>query len=248
MAISKQQHEAFARFFEEPTREALRDLIKTNIGETDYLDFKETWPESPKLAKHILSLANSGGGAMVIGVSQEEDGSVVTTGLPSLQDKADIAKGIQKFLPKEIRTAILDFSYKDSEYPALKGKSFQVLLVEHDPKYLPFLSLSDGDGIKKNVVYVRNGTSSTEATHEELQKIINKRLETGHSTEKVLNLTEHLDQLKVLDKERPNLGTATSRLGELFMSYFDARSKDYKDFVNSLYSRKKKLIERDLGL
>lgn len=40
MKLAKSQHELFAQFFEEPTREKLRDLVKQNIGETDYLDFK----------------------------------------------------------------------------------------------------------------------------------------------------------------------------------------------------------------
>lgn len=90
MTILKEQHETFAQFFTAPTREALRELLRRNIGETDYLDFKADWPALPKLARHILALANSGGGALVVGVSQQTDGSLVPSGLPSIKDKAEL--------------------------------------------------------------------------------------------------------------------------------------------------------------
>lgn len=185
---------------------------------------------------------------MVVGAAQSEDGGIDPCGLELLADKADVDKGLQKFIPKEINWSVLDFSYRDSEYPVLKGKNFQVMLVEHDPKYLPFLSLSDGDGVRRSAIYVRRGTSSTEATHQDLQKLINKRLETGYSTQPTLNLTEHLEQLKVLDKERPKQISSSNKIGEWLLNAFDTRSPDYKAFLEDLYSRKKRLIEQDLGL
>lgn len=33
--------EAFARFFEDPSREGLRDLLRDNLGETNEFDFKK---------------------------------------------------------------------------------------------------------------------------------------------------------------------------------------------------------------
>lgn len=251
MALPKRHHEGYAKFFEEPTRESLRELLKHNIGELDYLDFKETWPEVPKLAKHILGLANSGGGALVIGTKQNDDGSIDPVGLAALEDKTDITNKIKHYLPDQISAEILDFSYKDSEYPTLKGKSFQVLLVESDPKTLPLLAKKDGDGIRCNAVYVRDGVSTTEASHEALQKVINRRLDTGYSSQKVLELKEHLEQLKILDKERPG---NTSGLNRMFEEQFGGHifstktTDDYNQFIESLYHEKKKLIERDLGL
>ncbi len=47
-------NEAFARFFESPTREGLRDLLRDNRGEANELDFKRTWPRASKLAKHVF--------------------------------------------------------------------------------------------------------------------------------------------------------------------------------------------------
>jgi hypothetical protein len=45
MKLKKSRHEALAQFFEQPTRERLREIIKTSIGETDYLDCKAEWPD-----------------------------------------------------------------------------------------------------------------------------------------------------------------------------------------------------------
>ena len=44
MKLAKAQHEAFADFFEQPTRDKLREVVQNNIGETDYLDFKADLP------------------------------------------------------------------------------------------------------------------------------------------------------------------------------------------------------------
>jgi hypothetical protein len=60
-------HEGFARFFEEPRRENLRELLRDTAGEYSHLDFKREWPETWKLARHILAIANSGGGSLVSG-------------------------------------------------------------------------------------------------------------------------------------------------------------------------------------
>jgi len=50
MSIKKTFHEAFTKFFEEPTRDKLRELLKNNVGELDNLDFKESFPAKDKLA------------------------------------------------------------------------------------------------------------------------------------------------------------------------------------------------------
>lgn len=70
MKLVKPQHEAFAQFFEKTTCELLRELIRKSIGETNYLNFKAEWPDFVKVSKHILALANSGGGALVLSLNQ----------------------------------------------------------------------------------------------------------------------------------------------------------------------------------
>jgi len=249
MIILKEQFETFANFFAEPTREALRELLRKNMGETDYLDFKEEWPELPRLAKHILALANSGGGALVVGVAQEADGSLAPVGLKKLKDKASIVPPLSSYLPKSIEYQVLDFSYSASEYQALIGKSYQVLLVEDSPKALPFLAMKDADGLRSHAIYVRSGTSSGEASHDQLQEIINRRIETGHSSQPAIELDKHLTQLRALDELRPhNDCWLNGYLQQTESQFDDHESSDFKDFVEEAYELKKAQIMRTLGL
>jgi predicted HTH transcriptional regulator len=249
MRIEKDQHEQFAKFFSEPSRESLRDLIKNTVGEADHLDFKEAWPDIVKLAKHALSIANSGGGAIIVGIRQTEEGKLDACGASPLLDKAELAIGLQRYLPKSLKYFVIDFHYNASDYDDLKGKSFQVFLVEGDAKQLPFLSLSDGSDIRKNAIYVRSGTSSREADHDELQQLINTRIETGHSSQGALELTKHLQQLRALDEFRPGNDSWLSQFFQHVQSERDDQeSSDFKEFLEDAYESKKALVYRELGL
>ena len=249
MSINKKQFEAFAKFFEKPTRESLRSLIQGSIGETDYLDFKEEWVVFPKLAKHILALSNIAGGAMIFGLKENDDGTVEPVGLSKFLDKEEINKGLSKYIPSDVSWTVIDFPYEESEYPKLKGKKFQVLLVEFNSHLIPFLSLKAGDGIKDNTVYVRRGTSSTEATHDDMQKIVNIRIDSGYSSEHVLALSEHLSQLKELYKNHEgyrNKGVSIQPAGllKLLGQLEGDKFKDYHDFISELIKKKKlKIME-----
>lgn len=247
--IVKGQHEDFAKFFSEPTRDSLREVLRKNIGETDYLDFKQDWPEIPKLARHILALANSGGGALIVGVSQDPNGTLSPVGMKQVLDKAKIAPPLTQYLPKAIEYHVMDFSYTASEYQALVGKAFQVLLVEDTPRALPFLSLKDGDGIRSNGVYVRSGTTSAEASHEQLQGVINRRIESGHSSQPELELNKHFSQLRALDELRPwNDSWLAEYLRQSGGKYEDNESTDFKDFIEEAYEEKKLQIAQLLGV
>lgn len=249
MSILKEQHETFARFFAEPTREALRELLRRNIGETDYLDFKADWPTLPKLARHILALANSGGGALVVGVEQEADGTLVPGGMSAIKDKAQLLPPLSAYLPKALEYQVLDFSFAAAEYAALVGKSFQVLLVDNTPKHLPFLALKDAEGLRTNAIYVRVGTASTEASYIELQGVLNRRIESGHSSQSALDLDKHLAQLRTLDERRAhNDSWMAEFLRDQASRFEDTESSDYRDFIEDAYELKKRMILRILGL
>ncbi|MFC0580970.1 AlbA family DNA-binding domain-containing protein [Micrococcoides hystricis] len=198
MSTAKSYREDFARFFEEPSRESFRSLLSSHVGEIEQLDFKQAWPAWIKVARHVLAFANSGGGTMIVGVAENPDGSVTPLGLENLVDKAEIQNALEQFLPQELVFEVLDFSFEESEYPAIRGKKFQALLVEDRPDHVPFLATRDGSGISDSVVYVRRGTSSIAANHRDLQRLINRRIETGHSSNPSLDLSEHLEHLKLL--------------------------------------------------
>ncbi len=151
--------EDIAKFFENPSRESLREVLKNNFGEFPNIDFKENFSSGAKLARHVLAIANSGGGCLVFGVAEKPDKSFEPSGLADLKDKADITRSIEKFLPSSLLInediAILDCSYAEAEYPTLKGKKFQLIVIQSDPKRLPFVSESgSGSDIRANAIYV----------------------------------------------------------------------------------------------
>ena len=190
--------ESFAKFLEQPTREGLRDLLKNNFGELDILDFKADWPQNiKKMAKHLLAFANNGGGVIIIGV-KEQDNTLESRGIDTLIDKSDFHNKVKSFIPDKLNYELMDFNYKESEYSVLKGKTFQVILIENTPAYMPFISKNENDFINKNIIYTRRGTKSTIANYEEIQNMINKKIETKYSTDSEIKLEEHLSQLETL--------------------------------------------------
>ena len=64
-----------------PTRENFIDILDNGLGEQDNLDFKVQWIEAQKLAEILLGIANSGGGAIILGVKENEDGTLESIGL-----------------------------------------------------------------------------------------------------------------------------------------------------------------------
>jgi predicted HTH transcriptional regulator len=191
-------YESFAKFCEKPTRVRFRELVQFNTGEYDDLDFKKEWPESSKLAKHILAFANSGSGIIVIGIEETEEKKLISCGIKSIKDKAIINSQLSKYIPTGIEYNILDFTYSSSEYGELNGKSFQVMIVEYNPEMIPFVSLKEGKNIKENAIYIRQCTSSVLANYEQLQKLLNNRIATNYNTSSQIELDEHLTQLKLL--------------------------------------------------
>ena len=109
--------------------------------------------------------------------------------------------------------------------------------------------MKHGDGLRANAVYVRSGTSSSEAGHVELQTLINRRVETGHSNQAALDLDKHLGQLRTLDEVRTNNDCwINSYLINELSRYDDRESSDHKDFIEEAYELKKAQIMRLLEL
>lgn len=253
----KERYEGFTRFFEEPTREGLRELLQWNFGEQDNLDFKRQWPSLAKVAKHILAFANSGGGCIVLGVEQP-DGVLEAVGLDSIIDKADISKGVSTYLPEELEYTILDFNYTSSDYDKLVGKKFQVIIIEDKPEYIPFVSKGESAEVKKNTIYVRMGTNTINATYEDIQRIVNRRIETGYSSTSELNLEQHFAQLKILYenirryKYLGGINAMSSAFAQMLQGEAVPNkcfpSEDFEQFINRMIDKKKKRIEKVLNL
>lgn len=263
---SKTIHEAFSRFFENPTRESFRALLKEHVGELRNCDFKEEWLESAALAKHILGIGNAGGGCLVLGVKENQDKSMSPQGLKQIKDKADISNGLKGYLPEPLLAALetADFKYEASEYPALVDKLFQVIFVHARPDGLPFVAQRGSTGLRAGAIYVRREGQTEEAIYEEVQKLIAERLLAAPQTVEARNLKEHLEELKVLYAEIPRSLNAPgsvfapllSKTALQFASILVGESKpnptypqeDYQSFVRRLLDEKKRLIEGLIGI
>ncbi len=243
MSNSPQLHvsEEFARFLEKPTRESFRGLLQTHLGEYDYLDFKEDWPEKTKIAKSILAFANSGTGCLILGVAESEDGTFDVKGLQSLKDKTKLKDSLQGYVPQSVGYDVFDFEYKSSEYSNLIGKKFQILLVKYNENAIPVLSLAAGGSLHRNRIYIRHNDSTREADHEQVQRLIDKRINRSQQTPKSRELKEHLSELKELYRQRvPDL---------LYLGRADSISMTgYYGFLDRMIKHKQSIIEKLLGL
>lgn len=182
----------------EPSREKFRELIMFNTGEKNNIDFKSEWIDKVSLSKLMLSLGNSGGGVIVFGIKENEDGTTEPIGIAKLQDNAVLDDMIKKFIPTTLKYQLYNFAFDKSDYEKLQDKKFQVIYVIDTPEALPFVSLAETTNLQKDTIYIRRGTKCEKAKAEELEKIINRRIETQYSSSSTLNLEEHLSQLEIL--------------------------------------------------
>ncbi len=258
MIPAKKAREKFAEFLQDIDRVDFKELIKENVGEASYVDFKEIWPGKEKLAKHILGIANSGGGIIIVGVKQETDGTLNPVGLNEFKDESQIVKEVESYIPQNLEYEIWNFSYDESEWGSLKGKKFQVLIVIDTPQKIPFLSLKNGKEIKKNVIYYRNGTITEPASYEQIQEIINRRIETGYSTSSEISLRTHLTQLRELyefiPKYRSRFNRSIFKGRGLLQGYLASileqeknpnyPKEDFEAFILRMINLKKEIIEK----
>lgn len=241
----------------EPTLENFRILVQNNLGEEDYLDFKKAWETNEKMAKHILAMANSGGGCIILGIEQKGDGSFDICGLNNLKDKANLKEGIKGIIPDSLEYMLKDFKYDSSEYEKMKNKKFQVLFVKDNPKDLPYICRKNGTNIKDGDIYVRSGTASIKANNFQLEKMIDKKLNAlSVPRNRELSLEQHLEQLKILYSELTYTASTSwlSNLSKILTGNVEVKKKElypkenYDEFILRILNKKKKRIEEEIDI
>lgn len=268
MAFPKQIKDIVYKLLQEPTLDNFREFLQNQTGEHNAIDFKREWICKDKLAKLMLALANYGGGVVVFGVQENDDKTFSCEGLQSLHAKEQVEAEVKAYISTNLKYEIYDFNYQSSEYEALNGKNFQMLVVEDTPEFLPFISHKEGTSIKKAAIYIRRGTSDELVDEQELSGILKRRNQHMFpATGEPLKLQEHLNQLNTLYKNiKPTITTykTTSGIGEAVRGLAEIISvivpqreekanplypdETYEEFIANMIEKKKQKIERVLDL
>lgn len=209
------------RFFDliakNPSRDGFSTFLHESCGELNNIDFKGDWIEKGKLAKIILAMANSGGGLIVFGVSEnKKDDTFIPDGIEKLKNPAEIEQEISKIVPRNLDYDVFEFVYDNDIYGDFKDKKFQVIVVNDTPERLPFFSQNESTDIEKDVVYVRRGTSCVKATDRDFEHLIQRRIENIFKETSDMSLKEHLDQLQFLYDQIPKTKRVLVKRGTQF--------------------------------
>jgi len=202
-AKDKPWKEQLASFLKEPTRRNLQHLLQLEAVEDNDLEFKRELLPFDSLAKHILAMANKNGGAIVFGVEEIKGNQFFPYGLSNSFDITDIEKKLGTYIPKKLETSIIPIYFKGEDHPELKDKLFLIVIVKYNPRYIPFISLKAGKNLEKDIIYIRRNRASEPINHDELQEILNNRIDTEYSTTDERKLIEHLEELKELYSRIP---------------------------------------------
>jgi predicted HTH transcriptional regulator len=217
---------------EHPDALTLGEVLELG-GEFDCLDFKQAWSDlrgegRASLAKDVLSFANSDGGLIVVGVT--DNGALV--GVSALLDPVIVRQAVARFLPTGESPATL-WTFE------LDGLRYQVLLIKPDDELLPYEAASSGAGIERGRVYVRMGTSNAEATSSQMIELVRRR-DVARAAP-LPTLEEMLDGLELcysrLDSE--SIVNAAAHTG-------DDRRLRYNHFLRELITKTERAIERRL--
>lgn len=188
----KKVKETFANVFNNPNRITFREFLKDIDGEYDDLDFKTQMIKYPKLAKHILAMANTSGGVICFGIEETDNGKLNPIGLETNDDNTVIQETLNNYLPNELSYFLIPIIYGDNvEWNELQNKKFLLIIIEFTPEYIPFLPMKDYNNVFTKVdIFCRKNSSSTKCEYEDLKEILNKRIQTNTNTslsEKDLN-------------------------------------------------------------
>jgi len=219
-----------------PDRVKFKELLQNNLEEFNEIEFKGSYIDYWKLAKHILAMANTDNGIIIFGV-EEANSKLYPKGI-ELKDKTDIKNNLANFLPDNLEYEIYDFNYDNNvEWKKLKNKSFQMIIVTFTPEKIPFLSKTEKNKLKPFEIYCRRSNSSEKVRQEDINNILNARINSSDGNFG-FNLIKELNDLKILDNY-----TNTS-----YLLTFAVNNPRFLDDIKVFRRKKIKRIEKGLGI
>jgi len=187
-------------FLKEPTLETFSFFLEQNLGETNNIEFKSEWIEIEKIAQILMGMGNSGGGYILIGIA-EKDGNLESKGIQEkIYDPSDFIKKISKYFPDSIvvNIQLLNFFFDNDVYGKLKNKKFQMIIINVEDDKIPIVCECESKLFKKGDIFIRRGTNTEKINYEELQMLLNRRIEAAKAQLTDEGLNEQLKQLKIL--------------------------------------------------
>ncbi len=187
-------------FLNEPTLETFSFFLEQNLGETNNIDFKSEWIEIEKVAQILMGMGNCGGGCILIGIA-EKDGNLEPKGIQEkIYDPSDFIKKICKYFPDSIAVKIqlLNFFYDNDVYGKLRNKKFQMIILNIEDDKIPIVCECESKIFKKGDIFIRRGTNTEKVNYEELQSLLDRRIEATKAQLTDEGLSEQLKQLKIL--------------------------------------------------
>ena len=261
MEINTVMKETIYSILQEPTREKFVEYLLNGGGEQDNVDFKEKMIDHQKLSEVILGIANNGGGVIIFGIKENDDGTIEAVGLEQLKDKEKVTSKLQKYLPEALHINVIDYDFTNENYSKLNGKLFQMICIECNDLDLPYVWKKDTDGVEAGCIFYRRGTKTIKANMQEIKEMIDKRIEAAYIEESNLQLEEHLKQLKTLynyispnkfvspfDKIWGNIYGTSGVTSIAGISNPNYPKESYEDFITKMIEKKKKKIEKVLDL
>lgn len=242
-------------FFTSPSKDKLLSVLSLD-KEYDYIDYKEQWPDRSKIARHILGMANAGGGIIVVGVKEHDDGRLESVGMDNPLDEADFGQKVEQYTPEGTDSlyALETFRYNDVYSEAISGKVFQVLFINTAVDVAPLVAARSGSSIEEGEIYTRRNTKTEKADYDEVQAMLQRRQETEE--EATAKLHEELSELKTLYKQIDQTKTKSkfSFSTNVFSALYETEKnpaypeETFTQFIRNMIAKKKILIEKRLGV
>ena len=89
----------------------------------------------------------------------------------------------------------MNFFYDHDVYTHLKGKKFQMITIDVEDEKIPIICECESKLFKKGDIFIRRGTNTEKVNYEELQMLINHRVEAGKAQITNEGVKEQLQQL-----------------------------------------------------
>lgn len=165
--------ERYLRLSDYDLRKILRERQRYGAAEGVWLEFKESFDDSKRawvsLLAELVSLANTEGGVVIIGVS--DDGELIGCGRKLLRgfDAANVRQKLESYSPNSaVEVTARVFSYYNSDYIALcVAKSNKLIVFDKDGNYAEEKGKTKS-AFHQGVVYVRKPGGKCAATQTDL--------------------------------------------------------------------------------